>query len=42
VARIERKQIPILKGPLEIPGQVRWIYVTDPDSNILEYVQWLQ
>jgi catechol 2,3-dioxygenase-like lactoylglutathione lyase family enzyme len=37
----EREGIPILKGPLEIPGQVRWIYVLDPDQNILEFVQWL-
>lgn len=31
----------IVKGPLEIPGQVRWLYIADPDNNILEFVQWL-
>lgn len=34
--------IPLIKGPLEIPGQVRWCYLADPDGNILEFVQWLK
>lgn len=34
--------IPLIKGPLEIPGQVRWYYLADPDGNILEFVQWLK
>ncbi len=38
---LEREEIPIVKGPLEISGEVRWIYVHDPDQNILEFVQWL-
>jgi catechol 2,3-dioxygenase-like lactoylglutathione lyase family enzyme len=38
---LEREEIPIVKGPLEIPGEVRWIYVQDPDQNILEFVEWL-
>ena len=33
--------IPIVKGPLEIPGEERWVYVSDPDNNIIEYIQWL-
>jgi catechol 2,3-dioxygenase-like lactoylglutathione lyase family enzyme len=32
--------VPLVKGPLEIPGQVRWAYFTDPDGNVLEFVQW--
>lgn len=32
--------IAIVKGPLEIPGQVKWLYVADPDGNIIEYVYW--
>jgi len=32
---------PIIKGPLEIPGEERWVYVSDPDNNIIEYIQWL-
>ncbi|MCG3199944.1 MAG: VOC family protein [Candidatus Omnitrophica bacterium] len=33
--------VPILKGPLEIPGKVKWLYFSDPDGNILEFVEWL-
>jgi len=41
IARLKTAGLPILKGPLEIPGQVRWLYFSDPDGNILEFVQWL-
>lgn len=41
VADLEKKGIPIVKGPLEIPGQVKWLYISDPDHNILEFVEWL-
>jgi len=40
MTELEEKQIPIVKGPLEIPGTVRWIYVRDPDNNIIEFIQW--
>jgi lactoylglutathione lyase len=33
--------IPVVKGPLENPGEERWVYVSDPDNNIIEYIQWL-
>jgi len=33
--------IPIIKGPLEVPGEERWVYVSDPDNNVIEYIQWL-
>lgn len=38
---LEEKNIPIVKGPLIIPDKVRWVYIQDPDNNIIEYVQWL-
>ena len=41
LARLEKHEIPLLAGPLDIPGSVRWLYFCDPDHNILEYVQWL-
>ena len=41
LANLRRHGIPILKGPLEIPGEIRWVYVTDPDNNVLEFIQWL-
>ncbi len=39
---IKEKQIPIVKGPLEIKDQVKWLYIHDPDNNIIEFVQWLK
>ncbi|MDX9974851.1 MAG: VOC family protein [FCB group bacterium] len=33
--------VPLLKGPLEIPNSVRWLYLADPDNNVIEFVQWL-
>jgi len=29
-----------LKGPMEIPCEVRWAYAADPDGNVIELVQW--
>lgn len=40
IALLDEKGISILKGPLEIPGHVRWLYFADPDGNVLEFVQW--
>ncbi|HOV72912.1 MAG TPA: VOC family protein [Candidatus Hydrogenedentes bacterium] len=39
--RLRERGVPIVKGPLQIPGQVRWLYLADPDNNIIEFVQWL-
>jgi len=39
--RLRAHGVPLLKGPLEIAGKVRWLYFADPDNNVLEYVQWL-
>lgn len=41
VAALRAKKIPLIDGPLIIPGQVRWLYIADPDNNVIEYVQWL-
>ena len=41
IAQLEKHGIPILDGPLEIPGSVRWLYFCDPDNNVFEYIQWL-
>ncbi|MDQ1257484.1 MAG: lactoylglutathione lyase [Candidatus Hydrogenedentes bacterium] len=38
---LKRGQVNVVKGPLEIPGMVRWVYVRDLDNNVLEFVQWL-
>jgi lactoylglutathione lyase len=39
---IHDHSIPIVKGPLQIEGKVTWLYVTDPDNNVIEFVQWLE
>lgn len=41
VARVKANGITILKGPLHVEGLARWIYLSDPDGNIIEYIQWL-
>ncbi len=40
-AVLGEKRVPILKGPMTIPGKVTWLYIADPDNNVLEFVQWL-
>ncbi|MBC8186357.1 VOC family protein [candidate division KSB1 bacterium] len=42
VLELEDKKIEIVKGPLEIPGMVKWLYITDPDNNIIEFVEWIK
>ncbi len=41
IKMLEENDIPILDGPNEMPGSERWIYFTDPDQNVLEYIVWL-
>ncbi len=37
---IEERGIHIIRGPLEIKGWTKWVYVCDPDGNQIEIVQW--
>jgi catechol 2,3-dioxygenase-like lactoylglutathione lyase family enzyme len=37
---LRAKDIEIIRGPLEIAGEETWVYFTDPDNNVLEYIQW--
>ena len=32
--------IEIVKGPLEIPGEEKWLYISDTDGNVIEYIEW--
>jgi lactoylglutathione lyase len=41
LAMISANGITVIKGPNEHPGEVRWIYISDPDNNVIEYIQWL-
>jgi catechol 2,3-dioxygenase-like lactoylglutathione lyase family enzyme len=38
----EDQHIPIVKGPLEIAGEAKWVYIRDPDNNVIEFIQWLK
>lgn len=41
VAHLASRNVPLIDGPLLIPDTVRWLYFSDPDGNVIEYVQWL-
>ncbi len=41
IEMIEEHHIPVIKGPLE-NAESKWIYISDPDNNVIEYVQWLK
>jgi lactoylglutathione lyase len=32
--------IAVVHGPLEIPGEEKWLYICDPDGNVIEFIEW--
>ena len=40
VKMLKGNNINIIRGPLEIKGEETWIYFSDPDNNVLEFIQW--
>jgi lactoylglutathione lyase len=42
MARLRDMDVPIIRGPLEIPSKETWVYFADPDHNVLEYIQWFE
>ncbi len=40
IKELRSKNIEIIRGPLEIAGEETWVYIADPDGNILEYIEW--
>lgn len=40
LAYLEQNEVGILRGPLEVPGEETWVYLSDPDHNLIEYIQW--
>ncbi len=42
LAMIADKNLTVIKGPLEVPGEEKWIYICDPDHNVIEYIQWIK
>lgn len=41
LALIKAKRIPVVQELKEIPGNEKWIYISDPDGNVIEYIQWI-
>jgi len=41
VLELVKKKIEIVKGPLEIPEMVKWLYIADFDNNFIEFVEWI-
>jgi lactoylglutathione lyase len=37
---LKARDIEIIRGPFEIPGEETWVYFADPDGNVLEYIEW--
>ncbi len=37
---LRARGVRLLKGPLEIPGKEKWLYISDPDNNVIEYIEW--
>jgi len=42
VRRLKQAGVELLRGPLAIEGEETWVYFTDPDNNVLEYIQWFR
>jgi lactoylglutathione lyase len=40
LAMVRAKSVEIVQGPLEIAGEEKWLYISDPDGNIIEYIEW--
>ncbi len=37
---LQENNINIIKGPQKLRDEETWVYFSDPDNNILEYIQW--
>jgi catechol 2,3-dioxygenase-like lactoylglutathione lyase family enzyme len=37
---LKAKGVTIVKGPLKIENEETWVYFSDEDNNVLEYIQW--
>lgn len=39
---LRSNDVEIVDGPMLIPNRVTWMYISDPDGNIIEFVEWLE
>ncbi|MHA1870874.1 MAG: VOC family protein, partial [Promethearchaeota archaeon] len=42
VKYLETKKVSPKSGPFLIADEVEWVYYSDPDGNIIEFVNWLK
>lgn len=40
IEKLKKNNICIIRGPLEIKDEETWVYFSDPDNNVLEYIRW--
>ncbi len=40
IGKLKKNNIHIIRGPLEIKDEETWVYFSDPDNNVLEYIRW--
>lgn len=40
IKELRAKNIEIIRGPFEIEDEETWVYFSDPDGNVLEYIEW--
>ena len=38
--KLKQNNVQIVRGPLKIEGEETWVYFSDLDNNILEYIEW--
>ncbi len=41
VEQMRKSKIEIVNGPYLIEDTVKWVYIADPDGNLIEFVEWL-
>ncbi|MCL4693170.1 MAG: VOC family protein [Candidatus Hydrogenedentes bacterium] len=42
LAKAKEAGVPVVDGPFDTPGLVKWVYLSDPDNNVIEFVQWVK
>ena len=39
---LAEKGVPLVAGPFEIAGAEKWVYLADPDNNVIEFIEWIK
>jgi lactoylglutathione lyase len=38
---LKKNRVKIIKGPLENKDEEKWVYFSDPDNNVIEFIEWV-